>query len=228
LLSTFLSALQPHVVPIFATPFGVVSLPDASSLNPELVTLFAGRTTPDRAQPGVQRAFSFRSREDLFDWTEEPVRKLKGDITAAVIAVARSINDFSDEQFAGLRVQARAWFTVLQPNGSVPSVYYPNTSWCAVYCVSAPQTSPVRPDSGVLRLHESSRATMFSDATNSVTQLPYTPGHSTWRPVPGQVAVFPASITHEIALLRVETGHLVLVTALLRFFGASQTGMPWW
>ena len=164
----------------------------------------------------------------MFDWNEEPVRQLSLGMVGAVTAVARSISDLSDQQFAALRMQMRAWYTLILPNGSVPATNYPNTSWCAIYCVAAPPPSSLRYDSGVLRLHENSRATMFSDATNTVTRLPYTPGHSTWRPVPGQVAIFPASVTHEIALLRVEQGSLLLVTALLRFFGAAQTGMPWW
>ena len=223
-----MSALQPHVVPIFATPFGVVPLPDIQPLNPSLVALFAGRATPDRAHPGGQRAYSFRSREDLFDWSEEPVRKLSLGMLEAVTAVARSISDLSDAQFAALRTQMRAWYTLIIPNGSVPATSYPNTSWCAIYCVAAPPPSVARYDSGTLRLHETSRATMFSDASNSVMRLPYTPGHSTWRPVPGQVAIFPASVIHEVAMLRVEQGSLLLVTALMRYFGAAQTGMPWW
>jgi hypothetical protein len=149
-------------------------------------------------------------------------------ILEAVTAVARSISDLSDAQFAALRTQMRAWYTLIIPNGSVPATSYPNTSWCAIYCVAAPAPSVARYDSGTLRLHETSRATMFSDASNSVTRQPYTPGHSTWRPVPGQVAIFPASVIHEVAMLRVEQGSLLLVTALLRYFGAAQTGMPWW
>jgi Putative 2OG-Fe(II) oxygenase len=133
----------------------------------------------------------------------------------------------SDAQFAALGLQARAWYTIVQADGCIPSGNYSNAAWCAVYCVAAPPPSPARFDSGVLRLHESFRATMFSDATNTVTQMPYQPGHSTWQPVPGQVAVFPAAITHEVALLRGQ-GELVLVTALLRFVAAGQTGMPWW
>ena len=222
-----MTAFQPHVVPIFATPFGLATVPDAESLNPIVAALFAERAEPERADPANRQTFSFRSRDDLLDWTEEPVRKLTGGIIGAVLAVVRSLNDFSDEQFNAFKHQARAWFTIVQPDGCVPSDNYPNAAWCAVYCVAAPQRSQARFDSGVLRLHESFRATMFSDATNTVTHAPFQPGHSTWRPVPGQVAVFPASITHEIALLRA-AGELVLVTALLRFVAPGQTGMPWW
>ena len=38
-----------HVVPIFATPFGVVTLPEAAGLNPVLATLFSERTPPPAA-----------------------------------------------------------------------------------------------------------------------------------------------------------------------------------
>ena len=222
-----MTPFSPYVTPIFATPFGLASVPDAEGFNPVVAALFAGRATPERADPANRQAFTFRSRDDLLDWTDDPVRKLTHGIVGAAGAVVRSLNEFSDEQFAAFKVQARAWFTIVQPDGCVPSSNYANAAWCAVYCVAAPQPAKGRFDSGVLRLHESFRATMFSDATNTVTHMPYRPGHSTWLPVPGQLAVFPASITHEIALLRT-VGNLVLVTALFRFVAPGQTGMPWW
>ena len=217
---------QPHIVPLFATPFGVVSVPDAEVLNPDVARLFAARATPDRRDMACRQALTFRSRDNLLQWPEQPVRRLGAGIIDGVVAVVRSLNDFSDEQFASLSVQARAWFNIVQTDGYIPSTNYPNAAWCAVYCVAAPEPSKTRFDSGVLRLHESLRATVFADATNSVTRMPYLPGHSTWRPVPGQLAVFPASITHEIALIR-GAGTLVLVTAVLRFLGPGQTGAPW-
>ncbi len=155
------------------------------------------------------------------------MRKLTGGMMAAVMGVARSINDFSDEQFAGLRVQARAWYTIVRSNGCVPSQNHPNAAWCAIYCVAAPSAVNARHDSGVVRLLESFRTTMFADATNSSMQVPYRPGHNTWRPQAGQLVVFPASLTHEITLLR-ESGELVLMSALVRFVAPGQTGVPWW
>ena len=214
-------------MPIFATPFGVMPVSDAESLNPAVARLFAERASPERADPANRLAFTYRSRDDLLDWTDEPVRRLTDGIVGAALAVVRSLNDLSDEQFATFKLQARAWFTIVRPDGYVPAHNCPNAAWCALYCVAAPPPSKTRFDSGVLRLHESFRATMFSDATNTVTHMPYRPGHSAWQPVPGQLAVFPASITQEIALLRT-VGNLVLVTVLLRFVAPGQTGMPWW
>ena len=222
-----MTAFNPLVVPIFATPFGLATVPDAAMLNPAAARLFAERATLERADPASRIPQMFRSRDDLLQWPDEPVRRLTADLIRAAVAVVRPLNDLTDEQFAAFQLQARAWFTILRPDGNVPSDSYSNAAWCAVYCVAAPELSPSRHDSGLLRLHESFRATMFSDATNTMLRAPYQGGQSTWQPMPGQLAVFPASITHEIALLRGE-GELVLVTALLRFLAPGQTGMPWW
>ena len=217
----------PLVVPIFATPFGIATLADSSTLNPVLATLFAERAERDRADPAGHRPYRYSSRDDLFEWPDEPVQKLKSGIIDAVVAVVRSINDFTDAQLDSFRIQARCWYTIVRTDGCVPSTSYPNAAWCAVYCIAAPPPSTTRFDSGVLRLHESFRATMFSDATTTLTHMPYQPGHNSWRPVPGQVAVFPAAITHEIAMMRA-AGQLMLVSALIRFVAPGQTGMPWW
>jgi hypothetical protein len=202
-------------------------VPDAADLNSAVATLFNERATPGQADPASRQPLMYCSRDDLLGWPDDPVRALTGSIVGAALSVVRSVNELTDEQFAALTLQARAWFTIVRPDGNVPSNSFQNAAWCAVYCVAAPQPSPTRFDSGVLRLHESLRATMFSDATNTVMHSPYQPGHRTWQPVPGQLAVFPAAITHEIALLRGE-GELVLVSALLRFLAPGQTGIPWW
>ena len=96
-------------MPIFATPLGIAEVPGGEALNPIVAALLTERATPARADPAHHQAFTYLSRDDLLDWTDEPVRKLTGGIVEAVLGVARSINDFTDQQFAGLQVQARAW-----------------------------------------------------------------------------------------------------------------------
>jgi hypothetical protein len=221
-----MTALQPEVVPIFATPFGFSAVPGAESFNPEVARILTERATPERADPVNRQAFTYRSRDDLIDWTDDPVRKATNGMLSAVLGVARTINDFTDERFASFRLQARAWYTIVRSDGCVPSGSYANAAWCAVYCVAAPPASQTRFDSGVLRLHESMRATMFADATTASTLMPYRPGHNTWRPVAGEVVVFPASLVHEVALLR-SPGELILMFALARFVAPGQTGVPW-
>ena len=65
-----MTAPKPHVVPIFATPFGMAAVPEAEALNPAVAALLAARATPERADPANRQAFTYRSRDDLLDWTD--------------------------------------------------------------------------------------------------------------------------------------------------------------
>ena len=221
-----MNGTAPTVVPILATPFGVVPLPDAAAQNPALAELFTARMRRGGAAP-QNDPLCYRSRDDLLEWPEDPVRRLTTSIFRGIHSVVNAVNDFTAAQLNSLTMQARGWFTIIAPDGRVPSTSYPLTAWCGIYCVAAPEPSATRCDSGVLRLYESRLGTMFADATNATMRVPFTPGHYAWRPVPGQMAVFPASLTHEIALIR-SPGQLVLVTVRVRFVGPSQQGLSRW
>jgi hypothetical protein len=214
------------VVPILAMPFGVVTLPDADALNATIANLFAARVSADEGRPR-QNPLCYHSPDDLLEWPEDAMRQLSGDLLRGVCSVVGELNEFTEEQFRALDLQARGWFTVIKTDGRVPATNYPLTAWCAIYCVAAPQAPPTRLDSGLLRLYESRPSSMFADASTALMRLPYTPGHHAWRPVPGQMAVFPASLTHEIAPLR-SAGELVLVTLRVRFVGPGQQGVGRW
>jgi hypothetical protein len=220
-----MSVTPPLVVPILATPLGVVSLPDAEALNPALAALFTRMRTDDRALK--RNPLCYSSRDDLLESQEEPVRQLLPAIFQGVNSVIEVVNDFSRGQLDSFAVEARGWFTIVEENGHVPSIQFPLTAWCGVYCVAAPEPSATRADSGLLRLYESRLGTMFADATNATMRMPYTPGHYGWRPVPGQLAVFPALLTHEIALLR-SPGQLMLVTVRVRFVAPGKQGVGRW
>jgi len=223
-----MSATPWSVVPIFATPFGVVPLPEAEELNPVVAKLLTARAQADGAgMSHVSGPLCYVSGDDLLDWSDEPVRKVGGEVVRAVRSVVAAVNEFTEQQWQSLAVQARGWFTIVRQNGCLAARSYPLTSWCAIYCVESPPPSPERRDSGVLRLYESRLGTMFTDASNSVTRIPYTPGHYSWRPVPGQVAVFPASTTHEIALIRAP-GQLLMLTLRVRFVAPGQEGLSRW
>jgi len=97
-----MTEVAPQVVPIFATPFALASVPGADALNPALASLLSQRATPERADMANQQARTYQSRPNLFDWTEEPVSWIRAGLIDLVSGFARSINEFSDEQFAGL------------------------------------------------------------------------------------------------------------------------------
>jgi len=216
------------VVPIFATPFAVAKLAEADELNAPVATLLVARaSTHGGGAARGSNPLCYVSSDDLLDWPDPALAKLSGAILRSIRSVVGAINDFSDAQFKSLTLQARGWFTIVRRNGCLPATSHALTSWCAVYCVEAPAPSSERADSGVLRLYETRLATMFSDATNSVTRIPYTPGHYTWRPAPGQMALFPASVTHEIGLIR-SPGQLLLVSLRVRFVAPGQEGLSRW
>jgi hypothetical protein len=220
-----MTAPPPRVFPILATPFGVVSLPDVQRCNGELAALFAARAASDAG--ATTDRLCYQSRDDLLEWPEPEVRAAMREMLRGVHAVAAAVNDFTPGQFEAFTEQARAWFAIVQPDGGVPARIQPLTAWCGVYCVSAPERSPTRYDSGVVRLYESRLGTMFADATTSLMRLPYTPGHSAWTPVPGELAVFPASVLHEVAPLRA-SAPLVLVMLRVRFVAPGQQGWSRW
>ena len=221
-----MNATPPTVVPILATPFGVVPLPAADSLNSSLAALVIARMGADSARQPAN-PLCYRSPDDLLERPEAPVRQLAAEIFRGVHTVVRTVNDFTEAQLETFAPQARGWFTVVNPNGGVSAINYPLTAWCAMYCIAAPALSAERHDSGVLRVYESRFGNMFADATTAAMRLPFRQGHYGWRPVPGQLAVFPSSLTHEIAPVRADEP-LILATVCLRFLAPGQEGMTRW
>jgi hypothetical protein len=214
------------IVPIFATPFAVLGLPEAERLNPTVASILQERAAADADPSPASTPHCYRSREDI-RLDDPPVQAVSGEVLRGMAGVVAALNQFSEDRMRALTMQTCASFTIVRSNGSVAAHNFPLTSWCGIYCVEAPEPSADRRDSGVLRLHESRMRNMFSDATNSAMPVPYAMGHYAWRPVPGQLAVFPGSTSHEIALIR-SPGSLVLLTLRVRFVAAGQTGWVRW
>ncbi len=221
-----MSLSAPLVVPILAIPFGVVPIPEALPHNPELVELFTARRQADSARLQPQPRV-YQGTEDLLTWTEEPVRLLAEGMFKGLYAIVDAVNNFTEDQLHSIRLEARSRFTVIERDGHVPMTQHTLTAWCAIYCVAAPLPAPDRQDSGALRIYETRLGTSFADATTAVMRLPFMTGHYGWRPVPGQMAVFPGSLAHEIAMVR-SPGQLVLVTMRARFLGPRQEGLSRW
>ena len=213
------------VMPILATPLGIATLADAQQLNPALADVFAQRAAADSAR--ARNPLRYTSSDDLFEWPEAPVRRLADGIAGAVYSLIGSVSDISEAQLRACKLEARAWFTRIAANGAVPAANHPLTAWCAIYCVAAPAPAQDRADSGVVRLYESRLGSTFQDATNSVLRIPFSASHYAWCPVAGQLLIFPASLTYEVALLRA-AGELLLVTARLRFIAPGQQGFARW
>jgi hypothetical protein len=219
-----MSGVPVTLLPIHATPFGIVRLADSEPLNRALRAAFARRISAEQVSPDCPY---YRSRDDLLEWLEEPIPQLVREILQGLYAMVGAVSEIEEAVLRSQKLEARAWFTIVKMNGYVPAASYPLTAWCALYCVSAPVPSESRADSGALRLYESRLGNMFQDSTNSVMRIPFKTGHYIWRPVPGEMVIFPASLLHEIALLRAP-GELTLVTVRARFVAPSQTGYSGW
>lgn len=208
--------------PIFATPFASFALNVPADFNTELQELIEQRVTPAWREPAVPAdALAFRSREDLLDWPDPRIRAICASMLGAVATVVKGANVYTDAEFADLKIQGRAHFAVVLPDGALPATEFAMSSWCAIYCVTAPTPAVDRPHSGMLRLYEPRLGNSYVDASTWRVREPYTQGHYTWLPRPGLMAVFPASIAHEIAQVR-GAGSLTLVRMRVRFATPAQ------
>ena len=225
-----MSAPAGNLQPIFAIPFGTARIAQPDRLNLALAAGLAPLAT-DAHRDGTLPAdpFCFRSREEVFEWQGEPLSYLKREMLAATCGIVMAANSYTEEQFNALGMQARARFIVVRPNGALPITALSLASWCVVYCVAAPDLTPERPDSATLRLYAHRFGGMYLDAGNQDMREPYHYRHHAWLPIPGDMAIFPAWLPHEVALNRGDRD-LMLVIARVRLAdpGAFSGLMPPW
>jgi len=214
------------IVPIFATPMAMITLPEASQSSEVVAQLFARHAAANPA-PSTAAGLCYQSRDDLLEWPDAPVRQLCGEIMRGVWSTVAAATTLSREQLSTLSVQARGAYTIVQPDGCVPATSHSLTAWCGIYCLQAPEPVATRGDSGVVRFYESRLGTSLADATTSALRAPFLSGHYTWRAVPGQLVVFPGSLTYEIPLIRA-VGALTLITVRARFVAPGQEGLTRW
>lgn len=216
------------LMPIFATPFAEVALPVSGVLNESLTALLTARATEEGRERSARRdPLCYLSREQLFEWQDQPVAALRSELLAGLCPAVFATTLHTQTDFDQLGVQARARFAIIRPDGCLPAQTLALASWCVIYCASAPPAPAGRADSGVLRLYESRLGGTFADATTWCLRPPFAGGHHLWRPKPGSMAVFPAHLAHEIALNRSDRD-LVLVIARVRFANPGQPASPPW
>ena len=187
------------IVPIFATPFAAVDAGADRDFNRRLAGLCASQRSGDPLH--------------LADATAVELKRL---ILGQASTVVASLNSIGPAEFGKLQVQARGWCSIVQRNGYVPAQHFPGASWLAVYCVQAGEAEAGSKGAGVLRLYERRLGSIYRDASTWELQQPYRYGNHTWTPVPGWMALFPASVPHEVSVVRSDTA-LILVFAMIRF-----------
>jgi hypothetical protein len=207
---------QGGTVPIFATPFAAVNTGADHPLNTRLASLCESRrSAPALAGNPSRDPLHFRGQEDFFDSADAAAGELKRLMLGNASNVVAGLS-MDAAEFAKLRIQARAWCSIVQRDGHVTAQHFPGASWLAVYCVQAGESDAGFKGAGVLRLHERRLESVYRDAGNGELKSPYRYGHHTWSPVPGWMALFPAHVPHEVSVVRSVTS-LILVFAMIRY-----------
>lgn len=210
------------VAPMFAAPFATLMHPDAARLNADLLPILLARATEARRDPAAPRSPElYESVPDVYQGAEPAIAALRGFMLGGVLGLVAQLSA-GPPAFdpARVRLQARAWLTIVQPEGAVPARSHPMASWCAMYCVQAPELVPERRDGGALRFYDPRLANVYSDDGNAHLLRPYGYGSFGARSIAGQLVMFPAHLLHEIAPLRGATA-LVTVTATCRLTQAA-------
>ncbi len=96
------------VVPIFATPLGVVTLPAASTQSGPAVAQLLARHAAANPAPATADRLCYHSRDDLLEWSEEPIQQLCGEILRGIWSTVAAVTTLSPEELQTLSMQARA------------------------------------------------------------------------------------------------------------------------
>ena len=179
------------LTPIFATPFASLQLPITVGVNCESQQLLLGHVTAQyRCPQKSNNPLLFQGRDDLFERPQPPIQRLRAQMLRALATAVAACNEYTEQEFGELSVQARAHFARVAPDGFLPDTSYAQATWCAIYCVAAPELTTDRPLNAVLRLYETRLANTLLDASNWRLKPPYSLAHQAWRPAPGTWSCF--------------------------------------
>lgn len=192
------------ITPVFAVPFVQDFIQSPEDLNRALTELFLTREGEgDRYAnpiPSLQlQPEVFESDFNLFEWPDACVQQLKTVCWTALATAVSELNNYSNTEILGLEIFSHSWFHITRRGGFTTLHTHPMASWSGVYCVSAGDETPNRPDSGILRFHNPHHfSNYFLDGGNSKLRPPF--HHGTWN-VPlkaGQLVLFPSWLQHEV------------------------------
>jgi len=220
--------VQPTIVPIHATPLGVIPLPEAAKWHAAAAKIISRRAAaePGRESPRAEPLVCVGT-DDAMSWDDPPMRAMMAEILRGIAWMARGVNSFAPGTFESLTLQARAAYLIVNQDGALGARNHSMSAWTGIYCIEAPEPAAERADSGRLRIYETRMYAMFADATTDTMALPFRPGHYGYQLAPGMLAVFPGGAMYEIAPVR-GAGRLLALTVQARFVAPGQKGVSGW
>jgi hypothetical protein len=198
-------SLDPGFHGLWPTPIGLHRYPDAATLNPLLVELFAqGREAQQRQRRQVSGAF-FASDDDLLHRIKIP--EWQDFVRFLVSSLGETVKQANRAAWAGREMELKVgiegmWFQCSR-NGAFHDVHtHGNCSWSSAYIVQIdePETRVAHPvygaANGVTRLYGPPFQALggaFVDAGNAYLMPP----HQDIEPIPGQLVLFPSWLAHQ-------------------------------
>ncbi|WP_419571051.1 putative 2OG-Fe(II) oxygenase [Rheinheimera sp.] len=198
-------ALEPQILPMFATPFVVVSFPDPERMNAGLSEFFdlltsQGNQYRNKHPHNYVQDELFESNFDLFKFDQPDVQALRNFILQSIGWVITKLNGYSREQMDKIQLFADAWFHITEFGGYFYTHNHPMASWSAVYCVDPGDDVEGKPDSGVLRFHDPRpHCNAYLDGGNAGLNGVYNTSNFNFKLQPGQLVIFPSYLQHEVA-----------------------------
>jgi len=186
----------------FAMPFIMVPMPDHQAVCAELGALFLAREAEGeqwryRTRRVTQHGPLFESRFDLFNWPEQPVRKLAEFCNAQLGKLLANVTTLTPEQLQKAKLNYHAWFHITRKGGFQGLHNHQNASWSGIFCVDPGDEIEGRSDSGLVRFHDP-RSFYYLDAGNENLKQPWSHGAFDYRHRAGVLVLFPSWAMHEI------------------------------
>ncbi len=200
-----MSALEPQIIPMFATPFVTLHYPHPEQMNQELTLFFdhlvaQGKIHQNPNPHNYVQDELFESNFDLFKYDNLAVQQLRHFILQSVGWIIAKLNGYSREQINKIQIFSDAWFHITEFGGYFYTHNHPMASWSAVYCVDPGDDVPGKSDSGILRFHDPRpHCNSYLDAGNAHLKGEYAGCNFNFKLSAGQLVLFPSYLQHEVA-----------------------------
>lgn len=172
---------------LFSSPLRGFDVPDADSLNEELLAAIDVRRKTEEGVK-VSNEFGWHSRNDLFVRPEPPFRKIARYITNALLATIRQTTPGFD--LAVHDVEGEGWTNVSGKGAFNTPHAHGEYLWSGVYYVSAPESSLAR--SGMLEFIDPRRG---ANVGGNLRPAIFSPKFQI-KPRSGLMLIFPSYLLH--------------------------------
>ncbi len=189
---------------LFSVPLVECRMENHEGLCEQLRSLFLQKAEED---PGVRNEIRrdtqygdlFESKFDLFQWTDEPVKKLAEFCHHSLARMVFELSDYSADEFSKLVFDYHAWFHITKHGGYQILHHHQNASWSGIFCIDPGDSPEEFPQSGAVRFYDArGLADQYRDAGNNRLKMPARFGGYQVDHEAGRLLIFPSYVDHEI------------------------------